>query len=146
MNQFVKWPFDGTKITFQAKIIDIIQKANAWFFISENGEKYGPFKIVATSCPAPQIKTITPTFDDELGKVKYDRCLVINLRISKSGIIKFEQGRSNLTIRLVKRSVNSSKSYKINQKRRFAMALSISGIISSGAARLAVSAVIRCPN
>lgn len=53
MNQFAKWAYQDTHIKFQTKIVELIQEDNFWFFISENGERHGPFDIVVLSCPTP---------------------------------------------------------------------------------------------
>ena len=84
MNQFAKWAFDDTKITFQTKIIELISKDRAWFLLSDNGKQYGPFDMVVLSFPAPQIMALTQAFNEELSKVKYDSCLVINLGLHKA--------------------------------------------------------------
>ena len=84
MNQFVKWAFDDTKITFQTKIIELSSNSGAWFLHSDRGKQYGPFDIVVLSCPAPQVMMLTQAFNDELNKVKYDSCLVINLGLNNA--------------------------------------------------------------
>lgn len=97
MNQFAKWAFDDTKITYQTRIVELISKDSAWFLLSDSGKHYGPFDIVALSCPAPQIMALTQVFNNELSRVKYDSCLVINLGLHKPlpsdtpGVIKSEK-------------------------------------------------------